>query len=376
MNERISPAVAGAGPWTVTTAGTGSKVRGTWPSGGGRKPASGGSGRIFALCSASPSRRQMSGGSPPGARAAGGTAAAQPMVRSAAEGAACRRRSLSCRAASATAAWNSRRWRRPERNVTRTDTPETAVKARNIHMPVRNARPTPTRSGSTAASAMAARWPGAAVPRTTSGAATLEPASNVTASGAARGTPDGPSRSEIVESPQRIEDAVVTGAVRTLRPSTLVPFALPRSMIVTAESATSRRACSRESSASGITTSVPARPIRNLSPPQGDQRARAGTAVHGEQQRGSVPLARPGAECRARSRHEPSKSPAPSTSAAPSTASTFNQHSTLDQGRHANGHDGDRSSPDRQLTGPVAPGDGSLQVRARARCRGPRRRAQ
>ncbi len=72
MNERISPAVAGAGPWTVTTAGTGSKVRGTWPSGGGRKPASGGSSRIFALCSASPSRRQMSGGSPRGARAARG----------------------------------------------------------------------------------------------------------------------------------------------------------------------------------------------------------------------------------------------------------------------------------------------------------------
>ena len=134
----------------------------------------------------------MSGGSPPGARAAGGTAAAQPMARSAAEGAACRRRSLSCRAASATAAWSSRRWRRPERNGTRTDTPETAVKARNIHMPVRNAMPTPTRSGSTAASAMAARWPGAAVPRTTSGAATLEPASDVTASGAARGTPGWP----------------------------------------------------------------------------------------------------------------------------------------------------------------------------------------
>ncbi len=264
----------------------------------------------------------MSGGSPRGARAAGGTAAAQPMVRSAAEGAACRRRSLSCRAASATAAWSSRRWRRPERNGTRTDTPETAVKARNIHMPVRNARPTPTRSGSTAASATAARWPGAAVPRTTSGAATLEPASDVTASGAARGTPGGPSRSEMVESPQRIEDAVVTGAIRTFRPSTLVPFALPRSMIVTSESATSRRACSRESAASGITISVPPRPIRNRPRRSATSVPAPGPLSTASSNVAVCRLARPGAECRARSRHEPSSltSPAPSTSTAVSTS--------------------------------------------------------
>ncbi|MEY9777627.1 hypothetical protein ABH915_003235 [Arthrobacter sp. MW3 TE3886] len=87
--------------------------------------------------------------------------------------------------------------------------------------------------------------------------------SDVTVSIAAPGTPGGPSRSEMVESPQRIEDAVVTGAIRTFWPSTLVPFALPRSWIVTSESATSRRACSRESAASGITISVPPRPIRN-----------------------------------------------------------------------------------------------------------------
>ena len=66
-----------------------------------------------------------------------------------------------------------------------------------------------------------------------------------------------------MESPQRIKESVVTGADRTFRPSTLVPLALPRSTIVTSESDTSRRACSRESAASGITISVPLRPIRN-----------------------------------------------------------------------------------------------------------------
>ena len=223
-------------------------------------------------------------------------------------------------------------------------------------MPVRSARPTPTRSGSTAASATAARWPGAAVPRTTSGAATLEPASAVTESAAALGTTGGPSRSEMVESPQRIADAVVTGAIRTFRPSTLVPFALPRSTIVTSESETSRRACSRESAASGITISVPLRPIRSWP-------RRSAT---------SVPA--PGPLSTASSKVAVSGWPGPGRDAAPDVLNdpctvgqrTVNQYGTLDQGRHANRQSGDRGSPDEQPAGPVAPGDGGLQVRARA----------
>ena len=129
-------------------------------------------------------------------------------------------------------------------------------------MPVRSARPTPTRIGNTAARATADRWLGAAVLRTTSGSATLEPARAVTGSATA-GMAGVPSRRDMVESPQRIEDAVVSLAVRTFRPSTLVPFALPRSTIVTSASDTSRRACSRESAGSGITIPAPPRPIRN-----------------------------------------------------------------------------------------------------------------
>ncbi|WP_223979931.1 hypothetical protein [Arthrobacter sp. NicSoilB8] len=46
---------------------------------------------------------------------------------------------------------------------------------------------------------------------------------------------------------------------------------------------------------------------------------------------------------------------------------SINQHSAMDQGSHTNRHCGDRCSPDEQLAGPVSPGDGSLQVRTRAR---------
>jgi hypothetical protein len=56
-------------------------------------------------------------------------------------------------------------------------------------------------------------------------------------------------------------ESVEMTAFRTLSPSTIIPFALSMSMIMMSVSVTSRRACSLESSGSGMTTRVPLRPM-------------------------------------------------------------------------------------------------------------------
>ncbi len=93
-----------------------------------------------------------------------------------ADGAARRRRSVSSRAAAATAALNSRRCLLPDTTGTRTETADTAVKARKIHIPVTTARPAPIASGRAAASNRAALLLFAAGLLTTSGSETSDPA--------------------------------------------------------------------------------------------------------------------------------------------------------------------------------------------------------
>jgi hypothetical protein len=61
--------------------------------------------------------------------------------------------------------------------------------------------------------------------------------------------------------PHRMLDSVETTALRIRLPSTWMPLALSRSMIMMSVSVTTRRACSRESSGSGITMRVPLRPM-------------------------------------------------------------------------------------------------------------------
>ena len=97
-----------------------------------------------------------------------------------------------------------------------------------------------------------------------------------------------------------------------------------------------------------------------LPSPQRDKLARTGTAVHGEQQRGSFRLAGPGAgSCSGRISRRSSFNQHVSVN----QHSTFNQYGTLDQGRLANGHGCERHSPDGQPPGPVAESDGGLHVR-------------
>ena len=175
-----------------------------------------------------------------------------------ADGAARRRRSLSSRVAAATAARKVRRCLLPASRGTATVTADTAVKARNIHSPVRRASPTPRARGRPAASSSAALLPCAAGLATSNGAEASKPAPAGSPGSAVR-----LNTKDIVEPPHWIRESVDTAAMCTFLPSMLTPLTLPRSRSVTVESVTSSCACVRDSSASGRTTSVPLRPIRN-----------------------------------------------------------------------------------------------------------------
>ena len=308
QDERAHQTARPAGTVDRITA-AGSKRQGHRPSGGGRKPGSevpAGYSPVDRQPEPQPdarARRELAGAS------GTGTAAAEQTTTSAAEGAARRRRSLSSRAAaSATAA--------PEPPALSTARQERDQEGRPGHGRERqehpharmSARPTPTRQRQHRGQASAARRLGAAGPPTTSGSATLEPASAVRQSAGALGT-SGAEPERIVESPQRIVDAVVTAAFRTVRPSTLVPFALPRSTIVTSESDTPGARAAGRAAASGIDDLGAAASDPEPAPPQRGERTRARAAVHGEHQGGAVQSARPGRDSAVRRNRQPARPP-------------------------------------------------------------------
>ena len=141
-------------------------------------------------------------------------------------GAARLRRSPSARAAWAMSAACCLRRRRDPAAVMSAVSADMALKARNIHMPVANASTTPRTKGSRAASRRRpVFWPCSAK-RTVSGSKGFPGGA-----GASCTVPGICRRKELY--PNRMLDPSVTAAVRTRRPSTHVPFADPRSRIVT-----------------------------------------------------------------------------------------------------------------------------------------------
>ena len=320
MKERTSPATAGSGPWRVVTADGGSKVTGTWPSSGGRKPGSGRFQPDVRACSASPSRSQTGSGAAGPVRRAPARTAPVAGTRSAAEGAARRRRSVSCRAAAATAASSSRRCRRPGGTGTRTDTADTAVKARNIHMPVRSARPAPMtrrqdrgqhQGGPVACGRGVADNKGSATLGTRSAAtgcrrpaATAEDEGHrgVAATDRGRRGHRGP--------------CAPSGRRRWSRSRCRGPRCDVRVRYVQPRVFAGELGIRDHDLGSAAADPEPA-------PPQRTTSARAGTAVHGEHQRGSCRVPGPGA--------------GPAVRTAPS-----DQHGAVDQGSLADRHGGDR----------------------------------
>ena len=260
---------------------------------------------MFALCCACPSRSHT-GPVPAEAATTGSGSANEPRRDSSpADGAARRRRSMSSIAAAATAALNSRRCRLPSTTGTRTETADTAVNARKIHIPVTTASPVPIASGRAPASIKAALLLFAAGLLTTNGAETSVPAELWTP-----GAKVPQNTRDIDEPPHRIMASDERAAACTLFPLTLIPLALPRSSRVTAESETSSCACSRDNSVSGTTISVPLRPIRNRPRRRGTTRPAPGPLCTAS----TKPAASGAAAGTA-----PSIRTAPSTKTAPST---------------------------------------------------------